>query len=64
MTEIIRNRTIRPTTRLEESKSYKIDTKAVSRGDILILTTRRNHFASLTSLMAQTLHIKTVLVLA
>jgi hypoxanthine-DNA glycosylase len=37
MTEIIRNRTIRPSTRLEKSKSYKIDTKAVSRGDILIV---------------------------
>jgi len=37
MTEIIRNRTIRPATRLEESKSYKIDTKAVSRGDILVV---------------------------
>lgn len=37
MAEIIRNRTIRPSTRLETSKSYKIDTKAVSRGDILIL---------------------------
>lgn len=37
MTEIIRNRTIRPLTRLEKSKSYKIDTKAVSRGDILVV---------------------------
>jgi len=37
MVEIIRNRTIRPSTRLETSKSYKIDTKAVSRGDILIV---------------------------
>lgn len=37
MTEIIRNRTIRPSTRLEKSKSYKIDTKAVSRGDILVV---------------------------
>jgi len=37
MTEIIRNRTIRPSTRLEKSKSYKIDTKNVSRGDILVV---------------------------
>ncbi|MGV8134809.1 MAG: DNA-deoxyinosine glycosylase [Mangrovibacterium sp.] len=37
MTEIIRNRTIRPSTRLEKSKSYKIDTKTVSRGDILVV---------------------------
>lgn len=37
MTEIPRNRTIRPSTRLEKSKSYKIDTKKVSRGDILVV---------------------------
>jgi len=37
MTEIIRNRTIRPSTRLEKSKSYKIDTKSISRGDILVV---------------------------
>lgn len=37
MTEIIRNRTIRPLTRLEKSKSYKIDTKPVSRGDVLVV---------------------------
>ncbi len=37
MTEIIRNRTIRPSSRLEKSKSYKIDTKNVSKGDILIV---------------------------
>ncbi len=37
MKEIIRNRTIRPSTRLEKSKSYKIDTKSVSRGDILVV---------------------------
>lgn len=37
MTEIIRNRTIRPSSRLEKSKSYKIDTKKVSSGDILIV---------------------------
>jgi len=37
MTEITRNRTIRPSTRLEKSRSYKIDTKAVSRGDILVV---------------------------
>lgn len=38
MSEIIRNRTIRPSTRLEKSKSYKIDTKGVTRGDILVVT--------------------------
>ena len=37
MSEIIRNRTIRPSSRLESSKSYKIDTKAVSSGDTLIV---------------------------
>lgn len=37
MTEITRNRTIRPSTRLEKSKSYKIDTKTVSRGDTLVV---------------------------
>jgi len=37
MVEITRNRTIRPSTRLEKSKSYKIDTKNVSRGDILVV---------------------------
>lgn len=37
MTEIIRNRTIRPSTRLEKSKSYKIDTKNVSQGDFLVV---------------------------
>ncbi|MDZ4204499.1 MAG: DNA-deoxyinosine glycosylase [Bacteroidales bacterium] len=37
MTEITRNRKIRPSTRLEKSKSYKIDTKNVSRGDILVV---------------------------
>jgi hypoxanthine-DNA glycosylase len=37
MTEITRNRTIRPSTRLEKSKSYKIDTKTVSRGDVLVV---------------------------
>ena len=37
MTEITRNRTIRPSTRLEKSKSYKIDTKTVSRGDTLLV---------------------------
>ena len=37
MAEIIRNRTIRPSTRLEKSKSYKIDTKKVSHNDILIV---------------------------
>ena len=37
MTEITRNRTIRPSTRLEKSKSYKIDTKTISRGDTLVV---------------------------
>lgn len=37
MNEITRNRTIRPSTRLETSKSYKINTKNVSRGDILVV---------------------------
>lgn len=37
MAEITRNRTIRPSTRLETSKSYKIDTKAVSHGDTLVV---------------------------
>lgn len=37
MAIIIRNRTIRPSTRLEKSKSYKIDTKSVSHGDILVV---------------------------
>lgn len=37
MTEITKNRTIRPSTRLEKSKSYKINTKTVSRGDILVV---------------------------
>jgi len=37
MTEISRNRTIRPSTRLEKSKSYKIDTKTVCRGDTLVV---------------------------
>jgi len=37
MDEIIRNRTIRPSSRLETSKSYKINTKDVSGRDILIV---------------------------
>src|SRR5579862_4228043 len=37
MANIIRNRTIRPYSRLGSSKSYKIDTKQVCRGDILIV---------------------------
>ena len=37
MANIIRNRTIRPSTRLEMSKSYKIDTENVGAGDILIV---------------------------
>lgn len=34
---IIRNRTIRPSTRLKRSKSYKIDTKSVKNGDTLVV---------------------------
>lgn len=37
MIEIKRNRTIRPSSRLEKSKSYKIDTKSVSRDDTLVV---------------------------
>jgi hypoxanthine-DNA glycosylase len=37
MAEIVRNRTIRPSTRLEKSRSYKIDTKNVTRSDTLIV---------------------------
>ena len=37
MPQIIRNRTIRPSSRLETSKNYKIDTKAVERADTLIV---------------------------
>ncbi len=37
MSTIIRNRTIRPSTRLETSKSYKINTEKVTAGDILIV---------------------------
>ena len=41
MTEIIRNRTIRPSSRSENSKTYKIDTKQISKGNIL--TVKINH---------------------
>ncbi len=37
MPEIVRNRVIRPSTRLESSKYYKIDTKKVYSGDTLIV---------------------------
>jgi hypoxanthine-DNA glycosylase len=37
MSEVIRNRTIRPSSRLESSKSYKVDTRKVCRGDTLIV---------------------------
>ena len=37
MTEITRNRTIRPSSRLETSKNYKIDTKNVSKNDFLVV---------------------------
>jgi hypoxanthine-DNA glycosylase len=35
MATIIRNRTIHPSTRLEKSKSYKIDTENIGDGDVL-----------------------------
>ena len=35
MKEIIRNRTIRPSTRQDSSKNYKIDTSKVNKDDIL-----------------------------
>lgn len=37
MAEIIRNRTIRPSSRLKTSKTYKINTEAVSSQDILVV---------------------------
>ncbi len=37
MADIIRNRTIRPSSRKESSKSYKIDTEVISKRDILIV---------------------------
>ncbi len=37
MTIITKNRTIRPSSRLEKSKSYKIDTKNVYKGDVLVV---------------------------
>ena len=37
MAKIIRNRTIRPSTRDEKSKSYKIDTENVGAEDMLIV---------------------------
>lgn len=37
MTEVIRNRTIRPSSRKASSKSYKIDTKTVVSGDLLVV---------------------------
>jgi len=37
MSELIKNRTIRPSTRLSTSKSYKIDTSQVLFGDTLIV---------------------------
>lgn len=36
MTELTRNRTIRPSSRLESS-TYKIDTKAVGANDVLVV---------------------------
>ena len=41
MTEILRNRTIRPSTRLASSKSYKVDTRKVLHDDTL--TVHVNH---------------------
>lgn len=37
MAEIVKNRTIRPSTRLETSGSYKINTEKVSKGDVLVV---------------------------
>jgi hypothetical protein len=37
MSEIVKNRTIRPSTRLESSKSYKINTERVAAGDSLVV---------------------------
>ena len=37
MTDIIQNRTVRQSSILKSSKSYKIDTKQVSHGDTLIV---------------------------
>ncbi len=37
MSEIIKNRTIRPSTRLESSTSYKVNTSRVTRHDTLIV---------------------------
>ena len=37
MAEIVRNRTIRPSTRLETSTRYKIDTKRVTKDDVLVV---------------------------
>lgn len=41
MKNIIKNRTIRPSTRLKTSKSYKINTTKVNPGDLL--TVNINH---------------------
>ncbi len=38
MATINRSRTIRPSTRLEKSKSYKVDTKNIGTGDMLAVT--------------------------
>lgn len=37
MAEIIRTRTIRPSTRLEQSKSYKVDVSKVLKSDTLVV---------------------------
>lgn len=37
MAEIVRNRTIRPSTRLVTSKRYKINTEWASKGDVLVV---------------------------
>jgi hypothetical protein len=37
MPEIMRYRTIRPSTRFESSQKYTVDTKVVTNGDILIV---------------------------
>lgn len=37
MPEIVRNRTIRPSTRKETSVNYRVDIKAVTSGDTLVV---------------------------
>jgi hypothetical protein len=44
MSEIVRNRVIRPSTRAESSDSYKIDTEAVSHFDTLLVNVTHESF--------------------